>query len=115
MCAPKSNSYRAWKGLFLAAEAFALFGCLYALTWFFSYRYYSRHSIFWSSQHISVRLIALCEQWLHPMLYSFVAASFVLLIVSPFFMFSRPLRPTAVKAWIIGAFALVCVGYIVWK
>src|SRR5258706_12659441 len=113
MCAPKSNSYRAWKGLFLAAEAFALFGCLYALTWFFSYHFYSKNHIPWATDHISVGLIRFCEQWLHPMLYSFVAASFVLLIVSPFFMFSMPLRPTAVNAWSIGALALVCVEYIV--
>jgi len=115
MCAPKSNSYRAWRGLFVAAEAFALLGCLYALTWFFSYRFYSKNHIPWATNHISVRLIRFSEQWLNPMLYSFVTASFILLIVSPFCMFSRPLRPTAVKAWIIGALALVCVGYIVWK
>src|SRR3954462_7397427 len=112
MCAPESNSYRAWKGVFLTAETFALLGCLYALTWIVSYRFYSKNHIPWATNHISVRLIRFCEQWLHPMIYSFAAASFILLIVSPFFMFSRPLRPTAVKAWIIGALALVCVAYI---
>jgi hypothetical protein len=111
MCAPKSKSYRAWKGLFLTAETFALLGCLYALTWIVSYRYYSRHGIFWSSQHISVRLIAFCEHWMRPMLWSFIAALLILLIVSPFFVWSS-LRPAAVKAWIIGVVALACVGYI---
>src|SRR5437899_2518251 len=95
MCAPKSNSYRAWKGLFLTAEAFALLGCFYALTWMFSYRFYSKNHIPWATNHISVRLIRFCEQWLNPMIYSFIAALLILLIVSPFFMRSS-LRSAAV-------------------
>src|SRR3954471_21855477 len=114
MCAPESNSYRAWKGVFLTAETFALLGCLYALTWIVSYRFYSENHIPWATNHISVRLIRFCEQWLHPMIYSFIPALLVLLIVSPFFMRSS-LRSAAVKAWIIGILALVWVGYIVWK
>jgi|SRR5882724_519837 len=111
MCALKSNTHRALKGLFFTAEAFALLGCLYAVTGVICYRYYSKHNIYWSSQHISVRIMSFGEPFMRPMFYSFAAASFILLIVSPFCMFSRPLRPTAVKAWIIGALALICVGY----
>src|SRR5262245_26641298 len=107
MCAPESNSYRAWKGVFLTAESIVLLGCLYALTWIVSYRYYSRHGIYWSSQHISVRLIAFCEHWVWPMLWSFIGALLILLIVSPFFVGSS-LRRAAVKAWIIGAMAFAC-------
>ena len=111
MCAPKSNSYRVLKGLFLAAEGLALLGCLYAITGAICYRFYSKNHIYWSSQHISVRIMRFGEPFLRPMFFSFAAALLILLIVSPICMFSRPLRPAAVKAWVIGALALTCVGY----
>src|SRR5882757_3137944 len=109
MCAPKSNSHRVWKGLFLTAEFFALLGSLYAVTWIISYRFYSKNHIPWATDHISVRLTRFCEHWMLPMFWSFVAALFILLLVSPFYMRSS-LRTAAVKAWIIGLLALVCVG-----
>jgi hypothetical protein len=114
MCAPGTNQHRAWKSLFLFAEALALLGCSYALAYFFSYRFYSQNHVPWATNHISVRIIRFCEQWLTPMLWSFLAALFILLLVSPFFTRSS-LRSIAVKAWIIGVLALVFVGFIVWK
>jgi hypothetical protein len=84
MCAPESNSYRTWKWLFLTAEACVLLACLLAVTGKFSYRFYSKNHIPWASDHISVRLLHFCEQWMRPMSLSFIAALLVLLIVSPF-------------------------------
>src|SRR5262249_27300958 len=110
MCSPESNSYRVSKGLLIAAEAVAVLGCLYAAIGAICYRYYSRHGIYWGSGHISVRILGFGESFLRPMLFSFAAASLVLLIISPFFMWS-PLRRFAIKAWIIGLLALGCAGY----
>ncbi len=106
MSAPASNFIRAVQWLLLTAEAVALLGCLYGVTWSISYRYYSKHHIFWASNDISVRLIAFCEQWLRPMFWSFIGALLVLLLISPFFMWS-PLRRSAIKAWVIGALAFL--------
>jgi len=105
MCTPKSNSYRTWKWLFLTAEASVLLACLLAATGKFSYRFYSKNHIPWASDHISVRLLHFCEQWMRPISLSFIAALLILLIVSPFFMRSS-LRRAAVSAWIIGFLGL---------
>ena len=112
MCAPKSNSYRAWKGIFLTAEAIALLGCLYDTIGAICYNYYSTHHIMWRSGHISVRLLEFGEPFLRPILWSFIGALLILLIVSPFFMWSS-LRSAAVKAWAIGLVALVYVAFFV--
>jgi len=101
MCAPESNSYRAWKWLFLTAELCVLLACLLAAAGQFSYRFYSTNHIPWASDHICVRLLHFCEQWMRPMSLSFIAALLILLLVSPFFMRS-PLRRAAVSEWIIG-------------
>jgi hypothetical protein len=111
MCAAKSNSDRVWKCLFLTAESFALLGFLYAATWIISYRFRSQNHIPWAADHISIRLERFCDQWMNPMLWSFIAALLILLLVSPFFMRSS-LRPAAVKAWSIGALTLLGVGVI---
>ncbi len=111
MGAPESNSYRVWKGLLLTAEGLALAGCLYASIGAICYRFYSQNHIPWTADHISVRLLRFGEPFLRSMLALFVTALLILLIASPICMFSRPLRPAAVKAWIIGALALVWVGY----
>ena len=111
MCAPKLNSHRVWKGLFLTAEALALLGCLYDIIGAICYRFYSKNHIPWAADHISVRILRFGEPFLRSMFFSFAAALLILLIVSPICMFSRPLRPAAIKAWIIGALSLVCVGY----
>jgi len=112
MCAPASNSYRIWKGVFFAAGAIALLGCLYDTIGALCYNYYSSHHIMWRSGHISVRIIEFGEPLLRPMLWSFIAAECALLIVSPCFMWSA-LRSTAVKAWVVGLLALVYVIFCV--
>lgn len=111
MCAPKSNSYRFWQILFVIAEVLALVGCLYAAIGAICYRYYSGHGIPWATQHISIRIIQFGEPWLRPMFWSFVASVLLLLLVSPWFMWSAPLRRTALKAWIIGTLSFLCVAY----
>lgn len=111
MCAPASNAFRAGKWLLLIAEAIALLGCLYGLTYSFSYRYYAEHQISWNSHHISVLLMGFMEPWLREMFWSFIGAILVLMIVSPFFTFSSSLRRMAIKAWIIGVLSLLCVGF----
>jgi hypothetical protein len=93
----------------IIAEAVALLGCLYGVTWSFSYRFYSRNHIAWASNDLSVRLIGFLEQWLRPMIWSFIGALLVLLLISPFLMWS-PLRRPAIKAWVIGALAFLCAG-----
>jgi hypothetical protein len=111
MCAPASNSFRAWNGLLLIAEAVALLGCVYGLTYCFSYRYYAHNGISWNGRNISVLLMKFGEPWLREMFWSFLGALLILMIVSPFLMFSSSLRRAAFKAWIIGALSLLCVGF----
>jgi hypothetical protein len=110
MCAPNSKSYRAWNRVFLISEVLALLGCAYAIIGAICYRYYSNHHIMWRSGHISVRILEFGETFLRPMFWSFIGALLVLLILSPFFLWSS-LRPAAVKAWSIGLLALVCAVY----
>jgi hypothetical protein len=106
MCAPESNAYRTWKGLFLTAEGCLVLACLLAVTGKISYWYYSKNHITWASGHLSVRLLGFCEQWMRPIGLSFVASLLILLLVSPFFMWS-PLRRAALGAWIIGFLGFV--------
>src|SRR5580698_8967269 len=108
MCESGSKFHCTWKWLFLAAEAVALLGCLFGLTWSLSYRYYGKNGVFWASNEICVRLISFCEQWLRPMFWSFIAASLILLIISPFFMRSA-LRRAAFRAWVIGVLTFLCI------
>jgi hypothetical protein len=78
MCAPKINSHRIWKCLFFTAESFALLGFLYAVTGIVTCRFYSKNHIPWAADHISVRFVSFCEQWMNPMLWSFTAALLIL-------------------------------------
>jgi hypothetical protein len=43
------------------------------------------------------------------MLWSFIGALLVLIFISPWFMLSS-LRQVAIKAWVIGVLAFLCVG-----
>jgi hypothetical protein len=115
MCAPESKPFRIWKALFIAAQIVALLGCLFDTVGAFSYNYYSSHGISWSSGHITVRIIGFGERFLKPMLLSFIASEFILLVVSIFFMWSA-LRKAALRAWAVGLLSLVYVAAIVkWR
>jgi hypothetical protein len=112
---PESKPARFWKALFLTAQIVVLLGCVYDTVGALCYNYYSSHGIAWSSGHITVRIIGFGERFLKPMLWSFIASEFVLLVVSVFFMWST-LRKTAIRAWGMGLLALVYVAvFVKWR
>ena len=111
---PGSKSHLLWRGIFLTADSFSVLGMLYATTWALSYRFYSRNHIPWASNHLSVRLIRFSEQWMWPMIYTFIPAVAILIFGTPFFLRSS-LRWVTVAGWIIGVCALLYVGWIVSK
>src|SRR3954471_24470022 len=102
MCALTQTTDRSWRRIFLLAEAFVIFACVYGLTLRITWRYdVGEHPHVMSAYRVLYPLLM-------PMFYCFLAASVFLILASPFFL--RSLRSAAVRAWIIGVAALLCAG-----
>ena len=102
MCALAPTTARSWKRRLLIIEAFVVFALFYGfalrITWHYDV---AEHP------HVMVAYRFLSPM-LMPMLYSFLAASVFLMLASPFLL--RSIRSAAIRAWIIGAGALLCAG-----
>lgn len=93
-----------WKRVFVVAEAFVVFGCIYGV----ALRITGRYDV---GEHPNVMAAyRVLFPMLRPMFYCFLAASVFLMLASPFFV--RSLRAAAARAWIIGVAALLCAGFL---
>jgi hypothetical protein len=106
MCSFPPATGKSWKRIFLIAEAFVVFSCFYGLV----LRMAQRYDVAWHP-HVSATYNHVLAPMLLPMVYGFLAASALLVMISPLFL--RSLRSDAVRAWVIGAAALLCAGLLV--
>ena len=99
-----TDTFVRWKRLFLVLEIFVFAACVYGISLRFIWPYDT-------GEHPHVMTVyRVLYPMLVPMLYCFLAACGFLMLASPFFL--RALRSAAIRAWIIGALALVCAGCI---
>jgi hypothetical protein len=104
MCASTPTPARNWKRIFLIAETLVIVELFYWFALQIAWRYdVSEHPHFMAACRILFPVLM-------PVLYSFLATSVFLLLASPFFL--RSLRSVAVRAWIVGAGALLYAGYL---
>jgi hypothetical protein len=109
MCASTSTSAQRSRWLFLILETIVIFGCLYGILMDACYRYYSRHGVNWSGPHFAYSLFSCLAERALPASCCFFTAALLLMVASPFCMFSKPLRTTAAIGWGIGLLTLACV------
>lgn len=100
MCASTQTSAARWKQLFLGAEVFVVFACLYGLALRISWPYdVAAHPRIMSA-------FQALYPWQRPVMWAYVGALMFLLVASPFFL--KSLRSAALRAWVIGAAAFAC-------
>ncbi|MDB6123590.1 MAG: hypothetical protein JWQ71_2583 [Pedosphaera sp.] len=98
---PGNNSrLRQWKLLILAAEVFVVLSWLYELGLRIAWHYNVG-----GHPHV-MAVYKIFDSVMMPMIWMYFAAMLFLLIASPFFL--KSLGATALRAWILGAVALLC-------